>query len=91
MTTHGHCPKCNSTYYIPDPRIGGAGRNECRNCGHIGPVRDFHLDIPLSVKTREPSNFNALELLPEGVELDKKTGNLKASKPAAPIRQYKDE
>lgn len=94
--THGHCPKCNSTHYTPDSRVGGAGRNECRNCGHIGPVRDFHIDIPIEVKTREPGPGRvfyteeppAAVLMPNGDFNDMR--RLHTDTPPAPIRQYKD-
>jgi hypothetical protein len=34
------CPACESRYVEPDQF--SAGRNQCRACGHLGPVASFH-------------------------------------------------
>lgn len=128
MTTTGHCPRCNSTLYTPDPGFGGAGRNKCLECSHIGPVADFHTEPvnPGFTKFYDSSIAAAITrdgqrivremtskigcdtdaLLqqpitnPEGYRTDPKTGDLRPAKshelfhtekPAAPIRQYRDD
>lgn len=93
----GRCPHCGSARYTPDQTPGGAGRNKCEACGAIAPVCDFYKIANASkygtVNTKfmiTSGNPNPIPMKPgerrfTGVE------PLHTEKPAAPIRQYKDE
>lgn len=42
MTRRPICPECRSDQIVPDVTNGGAGRNRCAACNHVGAVRDFY-------------------------------------------------
>jgi len=92
MTT-AHCPNCNSTLYTPDPSNGGAGRNKCLECGQASMVARWYTqpapgklnDMLKQIVDRNPDDFA------EPYEPPTRSQRLHTDKPAAPIRQYKDD
>lgn len=100
MTTPtARCPRCNSTFYSPDPSNGGAGRNKCLDCGTASPVAEWypppvHGEIRMTSRVSpdgEATIYKAtLYVDPRKLHRNVTDTPAPMHKPA-PIRQYKDD